>query len=68
MSDFADILENIDQMPVESQEILIDIINKRFAEKKRDMFINETLKSREEFDKGDYQSGNKDDLFKALDI
>jgi hypothetical protein len=68
MTDFAEIIEDIDRMPLESQEILVDIINKRFSEKKRERFIEETLESQKEYPNGNFVEGNSDDLFKALKI
>jgi hypothetical protein len=68
MIEFAEIIDDIDKMPYESQEILVDIINKRFSEKKRERFINDTLESNQEYNDGHVQSGNSSDLFNKLNI
>ena len=68
MSEFAELIENVEQMPFENQAIFVDIINKRFSEKKRERFIEETLQSGDEYNKGEFSEGNSDELFKALKI
>ncbi|MBI5323889.1 MAG: hypothetical protein HZB41_01165 [Ignavibacteriae bacterium] len=68
MHQFNDLLEKVDEMPLESQEMFVDIIQKRLNEKKREKFIREVHDSKIEYDSGKYQSGTSDELFKALDI
>jgi hypothetical protein len=65
---FAEIIDDIDSMPLESQEILLDIVNKRLTEKKRQNFIEDTLKSENEYKGGNFLEGNSDNLFKTLNI
>lgn len=68
MHQFNDLLEKVDEMPLESQEMFVDIIQKRLSEKKREKFIREVHESKAEYNAGNYQTGTSDDLFKALDI
>ena len=68
MHQFSDLIEKVDEMPLESQEIFVDIIQKRLDEKKREKFIKEVHESKVEYDSGNYSSGSSEDLFKALDI
>jgi hypothetical protein len=68
MSEFAELIEDVEQMPYENQEIFIDIINKRFSEIKRERFIRETLESGKEYERGEFFEGNSVELFKALKI
>ena len=68
MAQFNDLLEKVDEMPLESQEMFVDIIQKRLNEKKRKKFIREIHESKVEYNSGNYQSGTSEDLFKALDI
>lgn len=68
MNEFMEILEEIDRFDIESQAVLVDIINKRFNQHKREVSINETVKSIEEINKGNSQSGTSDDLFNKLGI
>ena len=68
MQQFNDLLEKVDEMSLESQEIFVDIIQKRLDEKKRGKFIREVHESKAEYDSGNYSSGSSKDLFKALEI
>ena len=68
MQQFGDLLEKVDEMPLESKEMFVDIIQKRLNEKKREKFIREVRDSRTEYKAGNYQKGTSEDLFKALDI
>jgi len=68
MSEFMEILDQIDLIDLESQSQLVDIINKRYNYNRREFFIKETLDSIVEIKNGNYQIGNSDDLFKELEI
>ena len=68
MNDFMDILDRIEKFDIESRTVLIDIINKRFLENRREIFINETVKSIEDINSGNFSSGTSDDLFNELEI
>ena len=68
MTEFSELIDDIEQMPFENQEIFVDIINKRFAERKRERFIEEILESKSEILDGNFTVGNSEDLFKALNI
>jgi hypothetical protein len=68
MNQFADLIEDVEQMPFESQEIFIDIINRRFSEIKRERFIKESLQSQNEYLSGNFEEGSSEQLFRALDI
>ena len=68
MNDFMEILEKIEKIDFESQGQLVDIINKRYSQSRRDYFINETLKSIEYIKSGNYKKGGSEDLFKELKI
>ncbi len=68
MNAFMEILDEIDAFDIESQAVLVDIINKRYNQQRRDEFINETISSVDEIKHGEYQSGTSDDLFNELQI
>ena len=68
MTEFSELIDDIEQMPFENQEIFVDIINKRFAERKRERFIEEILESKSKILYGNFTVGNSEDLFKALNI
>jgi len=68
MTEFVEIIESIESLPFESQEILSDILHKRISERKRELFINETLESIKEIKKGNFEIGDSEKLFKQLGI
>ena len=68
MSEFSEILDEIDQIDLDSQSQLVDIINKRYNYERREFFINETLESIHEIENGEYQVGSSNELFKDLEI
>lgn len=68
MNDFMEILDKIETFDYESQSVLVDIMNKRFSESRREQFINQTLNSIEDINSGNYKTDSADDLFKELKI
>jgi hypothetical protein len=68
MTTFDEIIDDIDKMSFDSQEILVDLINKRFSEIKRNRFIKDTIESKNEFINLNFKVGNSKDLFKELNI
>jgi len=66
--EFSELLDFVDNLPLENQKIFLDIANKRFAEKSRQSLITETLQSRQEYLEENYTIGNSGDLFKSLGI
>ena len=68
MTEFAEIIDSIENLPFDSKEILVDIINKRFSETQRVRFIESTIDSHSEYLEGNYIEGNSNDLFKSLKI
>jgi hypothetical protein len=68
MNDFMEILEKIDKIDLDSQSQLVDIINKRYVQSRRDSFIDETIKSIDSIKSGNYKTGSSEDLFKELNI
>lgn len=68
MNSFAELIENVESMPIAEQELFIDIINKRFAERRKQLFVNDSLISKKQYVSGEYKSGTSEDLFKELEI
>lgn len=68
MNEFMEILDKIEQFDLESQSVLVDIINKRYAQHRRESFIQETIESINELNSGKSSSGTSQDLFKELNI
>ena len=68
MAQFAEIIDGFEEMNFESQRILIDILNKRFEQNKHKIFAEETLRSAEEYNKGNHTVGSSETLFDELGI
>ena len=68
MQDFNTVVEMVDELPIESQFILLDVLKKRISEKQRELFIKDVNESREEFLKGEFEQGNSSYLFKSLNL
>jgi len=68
MNDFDELIETVENLPYESQEIFVDIINKRFSERKRLLFIADTLLSASDYKNGLSYKGSSEDLFETLGI
>ncbi len=66
-SEFQKALETVEALPLDAQEVLIDIIEKRIAQQRRENLIQEVEEAREEFAKGHYRSGSVADLMAELD-
>ena len=68
MPEFIEIIENYEQLPFDSKEILVEIINKRFSELRRERLISDTLQSEKEYKEGKFAAGSSNDLFNALNL
>lgn len=68
MSEFLEILGKIEHFDLESQSLLVDIINKRYSHNRREAFIDDTLQSIENIKSGNYKIGTSDDLFDELNV
>ena len=68
MTQFAEIIENFDSMNFETQEILMDILNKRFEDRKNELFIADTLEAVKDQEAGNVKSGTSGELFEELGI
>ena len=52
MTEFGELLDAIDALPVGEQEELADVLNKRLREKRRAEVVQEVRRAREEFADG----------------
>jgi len=68
MQDFNTVVEMVDELPIESQFILLDVLKKRISEKQRELFIKDVNESKEELLKGEFEKGSSADLFKSLNL
>ncbi|MBI5324680.1 MAG: hypothetical protein HZB41_05325 [Ignavibacteriae bacterium] len=63
---FNDLVDTVDELPYEEQEVLVDIINKRIIERKRNEIINDVIQGRKDYQEGNVRRGTVADLMKDL--
>lgn len=63
---FNEVLDKIEAMPLEDQEILLDVVSRRHSEKKRGSILKNATESLREHKKGLTKEGTADDLLKDL--
>ncbi|ACK68783.1 hypothetical protein PCC7424_0315 [Gloeothece citriformis PCC 7424] len=66
-SKFQQILETVEALNLEDQEILIDILQKRFYQHKRQQLAQEIKEIRQEYQQGKVKFGTVADLMAELD-
>jgi hypothetical protein len=64
---FDQILEKIDTMPLEEQELIIEILQNRYREKRREEILKNAEETFEEYRKGLTSKGTVADLLKELE-
>ena len=64
---FEEVLEKVDTMPLEEQELIIEILKNRYREKRREEILENAKKSLEEHKKGLTSKGTVADLLKELE-
>jgi hypothetical protein len=63
---FAEVLEAVDQLSVEDQEVLVDVVSRRMAERGRKRVASEIQESNSEFEQGGCRSVSVDELMDEL--
>ncbi len=66
-SEFQKVLETVEALPLEEQEILIDIIEKRISQKKRAKLVQEVREAQQDYAEGRVQRGSVADLIAELE-
>jgi len=66
-SSFQELLESVESLPLDDQQMLLDIINMRIIEKRRDELAADLAESLEAYRKGEVRIGTVDDLLRDLD-
>jgi hypothetical protein len=66
-SSFQELIESVEALPIEDREILMEIVNKRIIEQRRDEMVADMETSLEAYKRGDIRSGTVDDLLKDLE-
>jgi len=65
-SDFQELIESVEALPIDDREILMDIINRRIIEQKREELVADMEESLQAYRKGEVRIGTVDDLLRDL--
>ena len=65
-SSFQELIESVEALPLDDQQILMDIINKRIIEQRRDELVADMKESLEAYRKGEVRIGTVDDLLRDM--
>ena len=63
---FSDVLETIEKFTVDEKETLVDILQHRLAEYRREQILKDIKSSEEEFEKGLCKPMSVDDFMKEV--
>ena len=63
---FAEVLETIEKFSIDEKEMLIDIVQNRLRENKRQRIIKSVKESRREFEKGELKPASADEIMKEI--
>ncbi len=67
MNAFNEVLESVESMSLEEQALIIEILENRYAEKRREEILRNAQKSLEEYRKGLTSRGTVADLMRDLE-
>ena len=59
-------IEVVESLPPDDQEMLVEVIYRRIAERRRAALIADVAEAREAYRRGDVRRGTVDDLLKEL--
>ena len=65
-SSFAEVLDAIDQLPIEDRETLIDIVRHRLADQGRKRVVADVEEARREYEQGQCRPTTVDDLMDEI--
>ena len=63
---FQEALEAVEALPEEQQEDLIDVLRRRWAERRREALAQSVVQAREELARGEVQRGDVEDLMREI--
>lgn len=63
---FSDVLETIEDFSIDEKETLVDILQHRLQEAKRQRIVSSVEESRREFEKGNLKPTSVDDIMKEI--
>ncbi len=64
---FQELIESVEALPIEDREMLVEIINKRIIEQRREELLADMEESLEACRRGEVRTGTVDDLMKDLE-
>ncbi|HNY33832.1 MAG TPA: hypothetical protein PKK68_04175 [Methanothrix soehngenii] len=64
---FQELIETLEALPIEDREMLVEIINKRIIEQRRERLVADMKESLEACRRGEVHTGTVDDLLKDLE-
>ena len=67
MSHFEEVLEVVETLPLDDQEILVELVRQRVADKRRAEIARSIAETRAEYQAGQIQRGSVADLMAELD-
>jgi TRAP-type C4-dicarboxylate transport system substrate-binding protein len=65
---FQQVIESVESLPLEDQEILLDILQKRLQERRRTNLHQEVSEIKQEFAKGNVKFSSVDEFLAELDV
>jgi hypothetical protein len=65
-STFSDVLETIEEFSIDEKETLIDILQRRLQDAKRERIVNSVNESRREFESGEMKSASADEIMNEI--
>jgi len=66
MKTFAQVLEFADELEVEDQQSLVEVLQRRLAERRRDALIEAVKSAREEFEAGHCRAATPKQIVKRI--
>lgn len=65
-STFSDVLETIEEFSIDEKETLIDILQRRLQEAKRERIVNSVNEARREFESGEIKPASADEIMNEI--
>ena len=66
MSEFSELVDRITDLSLDSQAVIVDLMNNRFHEAKREQIRKDVIMGREDFFNGNSKSGTIDQLIEEI--
>ena len=63
---FSDVLETIENFTIDEKETLIDILQHRLQEAKRQKIVNSVEEANREFERGDLKPASVDEIMREI--